>query len=92
VAINCLSRLSGGGNPAASLGSVLGASSTSATVTGSKTVTQSQAPHLSATVLTNLLAVAPQNLTVSQLGILIDALSRVSSGGVPSATVGSLLR
>lgn len=92
VAFDCMLRISGGGAPAATLGAVLGASSTDATTSGTKTVTQSQAPHLSATLLTNLLAVAPQNLTVAQLGTLKDALSRVAGGGNPATLLGGLLK
>jgi hypothetical protein len=60
-------------------------------VSGSKTVVTSVAPHLSATLLTSLLATAPENLTVAQYGQLSDALARIPGGGTPSSTIGSLL-
>lgn len=63
-----------------------------ASVSGSKTVTQTLAPHLKNTYLTNLMAIAPENFLVSQIADLQDALSRVSGGAAPNATVGSLLR
>ncbi len=86
LAFNCVSTITNGGNPAATLGTVLGASNTAASTSGTKTVTQSQAPHLSATLLTSLLAVAPQNFTVAQLRTLKDAISRVVGGGNPAAS------
>ena|SRR5579871_3735014 len=63
-----------------------------ATVSGSKTVTQNVATHLTATTLTNLLATPIENLTVAQLESLIDAIRRVSSGGAPTITIGTLLK
>jgi len=62
------------------------------TLTGTKTVTVSVAPHLTASVLTTLLATPVENLTVAQLDRLRDAVNRVSQGAAPSSTVGSLLR
>jgi hypothetical protein len=62
-----------------------------AAVTGSKTVTKDQAPHLTAAQLTALMAIAPEDLTLNQLGMLKDALSRVPAASDPSATVGSCL-
>ena len=61
------------------------------TLTGTKTVTVSVAPHLPASVLTSLLATPVENLTVAQLEQLRDAVNRVSKGAAPSSTVGSLL-
>jgi hypothetical protein len=92
VAFDAMSRVVGGSKPSLTIGQVLGASSTDATVTGSKTVHGTYSPSLTSTVLTNLLAVAPQNLTQSQLGQIVDALKRVSGGGNPNATVGGLLQ
>lgn len=63
----------------------------SVTVTGTKTVTMSVAPHLTAAVLTALLATPVENLTVAQLDELRDAVNRVAKGAAPSSTVGSLL-
>ncbi|HWD97445.1 MAG TPA: hypothetical protein VG345_00335 [Bryobacteraceae bacterium] len=60
-------------------------------VTGSKTVTLSVAPHLSAAVLTGLLATPMENLTIAQLDQLRDALNRIAKGATPSSTIGSLL-
>ena len=62
-----------------------------ASVTGSKTVNNSAAPHLSASLLTTLLATAPENMTVAQVRQLVHALERVPQGGAESKTVGSLL-
>lgn len=63
----------------------------SVTLTGTKTVTMSLAPHLTASVLTSLLATPVENLTVAQLDQLRDAVNRVAKGATPSSTVGSLL-
>ncbi|HVO98778.1 MAG TPA: hypothetical protein VMT15_11960 [Bryobacteraceae bacterium] len=62
-----------------------------ATTAGTKTVTHSLAPHLSASALTTLLATPIENLTVAQVEQLVDALRRVQGGGSPAATIGSLL-
>ena len=62
-----------------------------ATTDGTKTVTKAVAPHLSAATLTALLAQPVENLTVAQLVVLLDATHRVSGGGAPGATLGSLL-
>jgi hypothetical protein len=62
------------------------------TLTGTKTVTVSVAPHLPASVLTALLATPVENLTVAQLDQLRDAVNRVAQGAAPSSSVGSLLR
>ena len=58
-----------------------------ATVSGSKTVSHSLSPALTATVLTNLLATAPENLTIAQLGQIVDGTKRVAAGSNPAATV-----
>jgi hypothetical protein len=63
-----------------------------AVVTGSKTVSLDSHPTLTASTLTTILATAPEDLTVAQLGQLQDALKRVPFGGTPSKTVGELLR
>ena len=61
------------------------------TFTGSKTVTTAVAPHLSASVLTALLAIAPENMTVAQCAQLLDACARVPKGEDPGITIGALL-
>jgi hypothetical protein len=61
------------------------------TFTGSKTVTIDLAPHLLATALTSLLAIAPENLTVAQFFQLADALDRVPEGHNPAKTLTQLL-
>ena len=47
-----------------------------ATTSGTKTVTHSIAPHLTAAMLTTLLATPLENLTVWQLSEICDALKR----------------
>jgi hypothetical protein len=61
------------------------------TFTGSKTVTKAVAPHLTASGLTALLAIAPENMTVAQVKQLVDAVDRVPGGGEPTTTIGALL-
>ena len=61
------------------------------TLTGTKTVSVNVAPHLTASVLTSLLATPVENLTVAQLDQLRDAVNRVAKGATPSSTVGTLL-
>ena len=63
-----------------------------ATVTGSKTCTQALAPHLTAAKLTTILATPIENLTVAQLGDLVDSLHRLAGGMEKSNIIGSLLR
>jgi hypothetical protein len=62
-----------------------------ATTSGTKTVTHTIAPHLTATILTTLLATPIESLTVGQLNALVDALRRVADGENPARTIGSLL-
>lgn len=62
-----------------------------ATVSGSKTVNNSPAPHLSASTLTTLMGTAPENFTVAQWHQIEDAIERLSGGQTPGATIGSLL-
>jgi hypothetical protein len=62
-----------------------------ATTSGTKTVTHSLAPHLSAATLTTILATPIENLTVGQLSQICDALTRLPDGETPVRTVGSLL-
>ena len=61
------------------------------TFTGSKTCTVDLAPHLLATDLTSLLAIAPEAMTVAQFKKLGDALDRVSGGHTPTTTLTTLL-
>ncbi|MBV8846422.1 MAG: hypothetical protein JO307_26755 [Bryobacterales bacterium] len=63
-----------------------------ATVTGSKTCTQALAPHLSAAKLTTILATPIENLTIAQLGDLIDGLHRLAGGMEKTYIIGNLLR
>jgi hypothetical protein len=62
-----------------------------ATTAGTKTVTHTLAPHLTAATLTTLLATPIESLTVAQLKQLRDALRRVEDGDNPARTIGSLL-
>lgn len=62
-----------------------------ATTSGTKTVTRTVAPHLTATILTTLLATPIENLTVAQFDQLRDTLKRIGGGRTPGATIGSLL-
>jgi hypothetical protein len=62
-----------------------------ATTSGTKTVTHSLAPHLTAAMLTTLLATPIELLTVSQLSEICDALKRIPDGETLGRTVGSLL-
>jgi hypothetical protein len=62
-----------------------------ATTSGTKTVTHALAPHLTAAILTTLLATPIEGLTVGQLNALCDALRRVADGENPARTIGSLL-
>ncbi|HTB14608.1 MAG TPA: hypothetical protein VK752_23715 [Bryobacteraceae bacterium] len=62
-----------------------------ATTSGTKTVTHSLAPHLSAALLTTLLATPLETLTVGQLNEMCDALNRLADGKNPARTIGSLL-
>ena len=61
-----------------------------ATCSGTKTVTKTLAPHLTAAVLTTLLATPIENLTVAQVQQLIDAIKRVSGGKTPGNVIGTL--
>lgn len=62
-----------------------------ATVSGSKTVNNSPAPHLPASTLTTLMNTALENLTVAQFEQISDALNRIAKGKSPTATIGSLI-
>jgi hypothetical protein len=62
-----------------------------ATTSGTKTVTRTLAPHLTAAILTTILATPIENLTVVQLDQVCDALRRLPSGETPGLTIGSLL-
>jgi len=63
-----------------------------AQVTGSKTVTRDVSPNATAAVLTALLATPVENLTVTQLQMLEDAVRKVPGGHAPGSTIGTLLR
>jgi hypothetical protein len=62
-----------------------------ATTSGTKTVTHTIAPHLTAAMLTTLLATPIESLTVGQWKLLRDALKRTPDGDNPARTIGSLL-
>lgn len=62
-----------------------------ATTSGTKTVTHALAPHLTATLLTTLMATPLENFTILQLTEICDALKRVPDGENPARTIGSLL-
>jgi hypothetical protein len=62
-----------------------------ATTSGTKTLTRTLAPHLTAAVLTTLLSTPIENLTIGQLRQIVDALKRSSSGEDLTRTIGSLL-
>jgi hypothetical protein len=62
-----------------------------ATTAGTKTVTNTLAPHLSAALLTTLLATPLENFTVAQFKLIRDALRRVQDGDNPLRVIGSLL-
>lgn len=63
----------------------------SASVSGGKTCTVDVAPHLTASALTTLLAIAPENMTVAQFNQIADALKRIPSGHENSKTLTQLL-
>jgi hypothetical protein len=62
-----------------------------ATTAGTKTVVNTLAPHLTAAMLTTLLATPIELLTVAQFKLIRDALRRVNDGGNPTRVIGSLL-
>jgi hypothetical protein len=62
-----------------------------ATTSGTKTVTHNIAPHLTASLLTTMLATPIESLTVAQLKQLRDAIKRTMGGDDPTRTIGSLL-
>lgn len=61
-----------------------------ATTSGTKTVTHPLAPHLTAAMLTTILATPIETLTVKELNQICDALKRVADGENPARTLGSL--
>ena len=64
----------------------------SASVSTPKTCTVPLSPTDTAAVITALLAIAPENMTVAQLTQLYRIVRlRVSGGGSPTAIVGTLL-
>jgi hypothetical protein len=62
-----------------------------ATTAGTKTVTHTLAPHLTASLLTTLLATPIETLTIAQFDEIADALKRIPDGENPVRTIGSLL-
>lgn len=62
-----------------------------ATVSGSKTVTVAAHPALTAATLTDLMAIAPENLTIDQFRQIEDAINRVSGGHAGGTKIGALL-
>lgn len=62
-----------------------------AAVTGSKTCLQGTSLTDTAAVLTALLAIAPENMTVAQVKQLLRALSHVAGGNEENNLVGTLL-
>lgn len=62
-----------------------------ATVSNSKTVSMSVSPALTASLLTALMAIPIEQLTVAQYKQIGDALKRVPNGANPAAVVGALL-
>jgi hypothetical protein len=61
-----------------------------ASTSGTKTVTHPLAPHLTAALLTTLLATPIESLTVAQFKLIRDALRRVDGGENPAVTIGTL--
>jgi hypothetical protein len=61
-----------------------------ATTSGTKTVTHTLAPHLTAAILTTLLATPLETLTVKQFEEIYDGLKRCTGGEDPARTIGSL--
>ena len=62
-----------------------------AAVTGSKTVTHDATAHLQAALLTTLLAIPIESLTIAQFTMLKEALESVTAGHDPSKTIGAVL-
>jgi hypothetical protein len=62
-----------------------------ASVSDSKTVSTDVSPALTASVLTAILATAPENMTVGELETLRDALNRVPQGNTATSVIGALL-
>jgi hypothetical protein len=63
-----------------------------AVCTGSKTVTTNISPALTASVITNLLAIPVEQLTIAQLDALKDATKRVPYGGTPTSVLYDLFK
>lgn len=61
-----------------------------ATVSGPATLTQTVAPHLTATILNAVIRIAPENLTRANIQTLLDAINRYPAGD-PTQTVGTIL-
>jgi hypothetical protein len=61
-----------------------------AVVTGSKTCTQNVSPNITASVLTSIMATAPEDLTIAQLHLLYDASRKLQGGSEPGATLGQV--
>jgi hypothetical protein len=63
-----------------------------AVVTGSKTVTQALAPHLPASLLTTLMSIAVENMTIAQYQQIGDALNRSALGSSTASLIGQVLK
>lgn len=61
-----------------------------ASVSGSKTVSVSVAPHISAATMTTLMSTPIENLTVAQFTLIAEALGKIASGREPTKTLGQL--
>lgn len=62
-----------------------------ASVSGAKTATVALAPHISASTITTLLALAPENMTLAQFFQLEDAIKRAKTTEHTSSTTLSTL-
>jgi hypothetical protein len=62
-----------------------------ATTANTKTVTTNVSPALTAVLLTNLLSLAPENMTIAQMKTLLDAVGRGPLGSNPASLIGACL-
>lgn len=63
-----------------------------AVTTGSKTCTQNVSPTLTASLLTSLLAVPLEQLTISQLDAIESATKMLPFGGTPTSVLYDLFK